>query len=157
MIRRFEISINNHEIKLTTDQSKFQSFDSLIMAMLVYYKRNDPQRMRHLLKTINTQHEEENRLQNIKKTALRRIQDERDAYITAQDDKIKDIDRLIATQSESIKDGKYDKRLAKKVLLQDEMTTKLKAFDKESKEIKRYYNNLMKSAYESDNKRMMTV
>jgi len=53
-------------------------------------------------------------LQDAKQQALQRIQDERDAYVAAQDEKIKAIDRLLAAEQSTNDDSDYEKKLAEK-------------------------------------------
>jgi|GEM_PF-3522239 phage tail tape measure protein, TP901 family, core region len=54
-------------------------------------------------------------LEKLKNDAIKRINDERDAFVTAQDAKIKAIDDLIAKEQESNEDDDYDAELAKKM------------------------------------------
>ncbi len=53
-------------------------------------------------------------LKDSKQAALQKIEDDRDAYISATDDKIQEIDRLIAAEQDANDDGDYEKKLAEK-------------------------------------------
>jgi TP901 family phage tail tape measure protein len=57
---------------------------------------------------------EQDRLQGAKKSALDKIQSDRDAYVDAQDEKIKALDRLMAAEDIANEDVDYAKNLAEK-------------------------------------------
>jgi hypothetical protein len=62
MDKTFNIKVKGHAVTLQTDQKKHDALDEFILTLLFSYYRDQPDRLRYLVETINANYELRNTL-----------------------------------------------------------------------------------------------